>query len=292
MKYFSITQAISYAFRSYFKNWRFFGTIFIGLIFMFLGFDFFIINFKTNIRFLDLGYDFRFITFTSKVIFTTIIGIVIFFYSVFLNKLFLENYDGKFFRLNKFFSVDSNKMGFYLVTSFLYNLIAGIFYAIPISILDYIFHSKINIWHDHFLMVIVGFLILIFPAVIISSKYLFADCFALEKGGTIAQNFTESSNLVYGQTRKLVMFFYVFGISSILVWIVLSGLLMFAYLMLISIFSMITGLHNWGLEYVFSPLKAFPWFCIFGFIIPILLLIKVSIYKQLSGNTNACVICF
>jgi len=273
MKYFSITQAISYAFRSYFKNWSFFGTIFIVILLIIMGIDFFIMNFKSNVRFSDFFYDFSLVNLYTKMILGTILCIVIFFYLFLLNKLFLENYDDNFFSLNKFFSIGPRKIGSYLATSFLYYLISVAFYATPILIMhhDIIYGETV---FGHFLMVTVGFLILIFPAIIISSRYMFADYFEWEKDATIIQNFTECPDHVCGQTRKLVILFYILGICSILFCIPITVMLWGLSLVPAFTFFQITGFFYWP-EYVFSI------FYIFGFIIPILFLIKVSIYKQL-----------
>jgi len=281
-KYFSLTLATSYAFRTYFKNWSFFGVISLILFCITLGLDFFKISLK-NISFESLIFLRSQIPY--EILFISISWIIVFLYFAFLNKVFLANFDNQLFRLSNFFNTNFNNLIRYLSTSFVYYL--GVLAAAsPILIIDHIVNTQTNIWFYQFLIPATAFFLLLLPCITLFSNYLFADYFALEKKLSLVQNFTASADLTYGQITKMVLMFYVVGLISAVVCVAISALFFFTLLIVFSPIRGLASYYNWSDSVVFLPLQAFGLFLQYGFIWPLIFLMKLSIYKQLLNHAK------
>jgi len=281
-KYFSLTLATSYAFRTYFKNWSFFGVISLILFCITLGLDFFKISLK-NISFESLIFLRSQIPY--EILFISISWIIVFLYFAFLNKVFLANFDNQLFRLSNFFNTNFNNLIRYLSTSFVYYL--GVLAAAsPILIIDHIVNTQTNIWFYQFLILATAFFLLLLPCITLFSNYLFADYFALEKKLSLVQNFTASADLTYGQITKMVLMFYVVGLISAVVCVAISALFFFTLLIVFSPIRGLASYYNWSDSVVFLPLQAFGLFLQYGFIWPLIFLMKLSIYKQLLNHAK------
>ena len=281
-KNFSTYQAVNYALKIYFKNWRFFGVIFFIILCITFGFNFFKIPLDTLVfGWPTLSVD----KISYKRLLITVSSIFVLLYFAFLNKLFLANYNNQIFKFNRFFDLNSSNLIRYITTSFIYYL-GFLVCAAPVLIIGYIANMQSNIWFYQFLILATAFLILILPAIILWSKYIFADYFCLEKNLNIAHNFTASSNLTYGQIPKMVLMFYAIGLILVIAFIAIGALFFFLFISLFSIFSRVISHYNWSNYLVILPLKTFPIFLLYGFIFPVIFLIKLSIYKQLFSNTQ------
>lgn len=280
VKHFSMTQAITYAFKTYVNNWRFFGRNFIALLLVIIGIDFFRGVFQPKIQ--DFRYDlFDLLNFSHHKVFITISWLAIFLYVVYLNKVFFENFSNNNLNVNRFSKFSLNKIFLYLKTSFIYHVITGTLLVIPIFIIETVANTQTKIWFYQFLFFLVGFIMMILPAIYFASKYIVADLISLEKGLTIAQSFRESAQLIYGQISTLMVMFYMFIFILTPAYVGTSFLFFVLWIMSISSLSHLIGYDNLPNYLATMPLKTFALFFIFGLIIPLILLIKVSIYKQL-----------
>lgn len=277
---FSIYQAINYAFKTYFKNWHFFGMLLLIIFLITFGFEFFKISLASilfdPIYLIKREHSYRnLLQYRHFIWIAYILFIVLYF--AFLNNLFLNNYDHPKFKLKRF---NIGKFIPQISTSLIYYL-SFLALASGALIIDWIANSQPIIWFYQAILLGIGFLALLLPAVIFASKYLFSDYFSLEKNLNIVESLNESSNPTHGKTTKIVLLFYVIGIISYISFVILGGLFFFTYTSAI-IKSPAGSLVSHPTDIIMTPVRAFYIFLLYGFIIPLIFLMKLHIYKQLT----------
>jgi len=235
-----------------------------------------------------------------KVFIGSIALIINFLYYPMLSRLILKDYDNKLFKLKDLFAIDNLKKAssiafLYLpiillsplyiesISSMLKLLGKGLpeFAQVLLSVSSKTIYPKALFYHSPLwtINLIIRFVISII-IILLLSRFLFTDYIFWDNKANVAQSFKLSAKLTKYQTLKIVILFIL--IRTLLVLMFIAFLILFliaGYFLNYSLIQLIQKNYNFNIIFGY----AITYFLIDNFIMPIVFLIKTSVYKQLSN---------
>lgn len=232
---FSISEAINYAFRTYYRNFPFFLPIIIALACTY---------------FLPI--------FPNENFLAIFAGIGMFIWGILLDVLVLKNYDNAgLIKFQNFFKYDINLGSFLLYSFFLF-----VINNIP----NMIFGST---GYGNLQLAVLKILFNILCA-ILGITYLLGKYLILDRNLTFMQAFKAVPYLVYGAKIKLVLAWFVASLAAAVPLMILAFGCLY--------------LGSGSIDKSYLQLASLP--VLFGFWYPIIIMVTVSVYKQLIAHAD------